>query len=125
MSMSSVTIIGRLTADPEQKIPASGNPYTRLRIAWNDKKDQPGYIDATLFGKTGEVAALYLRKGNQFCLSGAKLEWRQYEKDDEKRTAYSLVGGTITLLGSKADNEQTTQSDASIVVASTDADVPF
>lgn len=61
-SMCHVTIIGRLTRDPEQKIPASGNPYTRMRLAWNNRKDDPGYIDATLFGKTGEVAAKYLTK---------------------------------------------------------------
>ena len=103
MSMSSVTMIGRLTADPEQKIPASGNPYTRMRVAWNNKKDTPGYIDVTLFGRTGEIAAQYLKKGSQFCLSGAQLEWREYEKDDEKRVAYSLVGGNLTLLGNKDD----------------------
>jgi hypothetical protein len=52
---------------------------------------------------------------------GARLEWRQYEKEGEatKRTAYSLVGGDLILLGSKSDAEQ-----ASPKVA-TDDDIPF
>jgi len=122
-SMCQVTLIGRLTADPEQKVPASGNPYTRLRLAWNHRKDEPGYIDATLFGKTGEIAAQYLTKGSQICLAGSRLEWRQYEKDDEKRTAYSLVGGDLIMLGSKNDNAkaQTTMSNP----AASDDDIPF
>ena len=105
MSMCSVTIIGRLTADPEQKIPASGNPYTKLRIAWNHRKDEPGYINATLFGKSAEIAAQYLTKGSQLCLNNARLEWSQYEKDGEKRTAYALVGGDLVLLG-KSEGEK-------------------
>jgi single-strand DNA-binding protein len=122
-SMCHVTIIGRLTAEPEQKVPASGNPYTRLRLAWNHKKDEPGYIDATLFGKTGEIAAQYLTKGAQICLAGSRLEWRQYEKDGDKRTAYSLVGGDLIMLGSKNDNAkpQTTMSNP----AASDDDIPF
>lgn len=119
MSLCSVTIVGRLTADPEQKLPASGNPYTRMRLAWNHRKNEPGYIDATLFGKSGEIAAQYLTKGSQVCLSGARLEWRQYEKDGDKRTAYSLVGGDLVLLG-KNDGETSAPKPAS-----GDDDLPF
>ena len=122
MSACHVNIIGRLTADPEQKVPASGNPYTKLRIAWNFKKDQPGYINATLFGKTGEIAATYLKKGSQLSIMGARLEWSEYEKDGEKRQSYSLVGGDLILLGSKdeqaAPTEKPKQTDL-------DSDIPF
>lgn len=123
-SMCHVTIIGRLTAEPEQKVPASGNPYTRLRLAWNHKKDEPGYIDATLFGKTGEIAAQYLHKGSHVCLAGARLQWSQYEKDGEssKRVSYSLIGGDLIMLGKKGDEEA--QSAPAAKVASDD-DIPF
>jgi|LakMenEpi03Aug12_release.lakeMendotaPanAssembly.Ray.scaffolds.fasta_scaffold01820_32 single-strand DNA-binding protein len=121
MSACHVNIIGRLTADPEAKVPASGASYTRLRLAWNARKDEPGYIDATLFGKSGEIAAKYLTKGSQLSIMGARLEWRQYEKEGEatKRTAYSLVGGDLILLGSKNDAEQASPK------VSTDDDIPF
>jgi single-strand DNA-binding protein len=119
-SMCHVTIIGRLTRDPEQKIPASGNPYTRMRIAWNNRKDDPGYIDATLFGKTGEVAAKYLTKGSQLCIAGGRLEWREYEKDGVKHQAYSIVGGDLIMLGK---NEQGTSSEK--IEDASDDDIPF
>lgn len=122
--MCKVTIIGRLTTDPEQKVSGSGGTtFTKLRLAWNHKKDEPGYIDATLFGKTGEIAAKYLRKGSHICIDGARLEWRQYDKDGEKRTAYSLVGGDLVMLGKRDE-------DAEVVVAAStkaalDEDIPF
>lgn len=123
MSMCHVTIIGRLTRDPEQKIPASGTPYTRMRLAWNNRKDEPGYIDATLFGKTAEIAAKYLTKGSQVCIAGAKLEWREYDKDGEKRTAYSIVGGDLIMLGKKDD--QTSGTSDTPKQQDFDSDVPF
>jgi len=106
-SMCEVTIIGRLTADPVQGIPESGLPYTRLRLAWNHNK-KAGFIDATLFGRTGEVAFEYLVKGTQICLSGSRLEYRTYEAKDGSgpRVGYALVGGNLTMLGKKADIEE-------------------
>jgi single-strand DNA-binding protein len=123
-SMCHVTIIGRLTAEPEQKVPASGNPYTRLRLAWNHRKDEPGYIDATLFGKTGEIAAQYLHKGSHVCLAGARLQWSQYEKDGEssKRVSYSLMGGDLIMLGKKGDEDAPAITP---VAAAGDSDIPF
>lgn len=120
-SMCHVTIIGRLTRDPEQKIPASGNPYTRMRVAWNNRKDEPGYIDATMFGKSGEVAAKYLTKGSQLCIAGGRLEWREYEKDGVKHQAYSIVGGDLIMLGKGEEKSgvETTKDSGN------DEDIPF
>lgn len=117
------TIIGRLTRDPEQKVPASGNPYTKMRLAWSQRKDEPGYIDATLFGKTGEVAAKYLKKGSHISIAGARIEWREYEdKDGVKRQAYSLVGGELVMLGKKDDDAGSAPAQKQ---TSLDDDIPF
>ena len=122
-SMFHATIIGRLTKDPEQKVPASGNSYTRMRLAWNQKKDEPGYIDATLFGKTGEIAAQYLKKGSHICISGARVQWREYEGEDGvKRQAYSLTGGDLIMLGKKDDEEQAAPAKQATI---SDDDIPF
>lgn len=121
-SMFQGTIIGRLTVDPEQKVPASGNPYTRLRLAYNHRKDEPGYIDATLFGKTGEIAAQYLKKGAHICIAGARVEWRQWEKDGVKFSAHSLVGGDLIMLGKKDEEAPSSQP---TVKAGNDDDIPF
>jgi len=125
-SMFHATIIGRLTRDPEQKVPSSGNSYTRMRLAWNQKKDEPGYIDATLFGKTGEIAAQYLKKGSHICLAGARVQWREYEGEDGiKRQAYSLTGGDLIMLGKKDDENPSSTSPAPTKQESFDDDVPF
>jgi single-stranded DNA-binding protein len=72
-----------------------------------------------------------LKKGSQFCLSGSQLEWREYEKDDEKRVAYSLVGGNLTLLGNKDDEQSPQQGESTLRrvdvfnAPATDDDIPF
>jgi single-strand DNA-binding protein len=121
MSMCHVTIIGRLTRDPEEKVSAKTDTrFTRLRIAWNNRKDEPGYIDATLFGKSGEIAAKYLTKGSQLCIAGARLEWREYEDDEgKKRQAYSISGGDLIMLGKKDDADEKPKASAD------DSDIPF
>lgn len=125
-SMCHVTLIGRLTHDPEEKVSGTtGATFTKLRLAWNHKKDEPGYIDATVFGKTAEVAAKYLHKGSHICLAGSRLEWRQYEhKDGGMRTAYSLVGGDLIMLGKKDEGGPEIVQPAA-TQAALDADIPF
>jgi len=121
-SKSSVTIIGRLTRDPEQKAAANSDTmFTKLRLAWNDRKDEPAYIDATLFGKTGEIAAKYLKKGSHIAVMNARLQWREYEVEGQKRTDYSLVGGELVMLGK--DNDDTHAAPAAAKVD--DSDIPF
>ena len=122
-SMFQATIIGRLTKDPEQKVPSSRNSYTRMRIAWNQKKDEPGYIDATLFGKTGEIAAQYLKKGSHICISGARVQWREYEDEaGVKKQAYSLTGGELIMLGKKDEDEAPVKKQAPL---DDDDGIPF
>lgn len=122
-SKSSVTIIGRLTRDPEQKASAKSDAmFTKLRLAWNDRKDEPGYIDATLFGKTGEIAAKYLKKGSHVSIINARLEWREYEVEGQKRTAYSLVGGDLVMLGKDTDDSHAAPAPAKL---DDDSDIPF
>lgn len=121
-SKSSVTIIGRLTRDPEQKASAkSDTMFTRLRLAWNDRKDEPGYIDATLFGKAGEIAAKYLKKGSHIAIMNARLEWREYEVEGQKRTTHSLTGGELVMLGKDTDDSHAPAAKATV----DDSDIPF
>ena len=122
-SKSSVTIIGRLTSDPEQKASAKSDMiFTKIRLAWNDRKDEPGYIDATLFGKTGEIAAKYLKKGSHVSIINARLQWREYEVEGQKRTAYSLSGGELVMLGKDTNDSHAPTPTATLA---DDSDIPF
>ena len=74
-----VTLIGRLTADPEVRTTATGTQMANLRLATNEYggKDDSGarrehteFHNLVLFGRQAEVAASYLRKGRMLYADG-------------------------------------------------------
>lgn len=72
--MNKVTLIGRLSKDPELRY-TPGEKSTaicRFSMAVNRefKKGECDFINCIAFGKTGETIAQYLTKGNQFAVSG-------------------------------------------------------
>jgi hypothetical protein len=44
--------------------------FTTFSVAVSRGKDQPTYFPVTAFGKTGEAAAQYLKKGRQVLVDG-------------------------------------------------------
>ena len=49
-AVNSVTLVGNLTADPVLKQLDDDRKVCQLRLAVNDQKDQPMFIDVATFG---------------------------------------------------------------------------
>lgn len=101
--MNNISLVGRLTADPELKQTQSGISVTSFSIA----VDRPGSQDTTDFipvvawRQNGEFVAKYCRKGQRIGLTG-KLTSRKYEdRDGNKRTAYEVVADRVEFVESK------------------------
>ena len=104
--LCSVTIVGRLTRDAEQR-QAGETSIQSMRLAFSTRKktggewgDVSGYVDVVLFGREG--LAPYLVKGTRIGVSG-RLAWREWEKDGVKRQAIEVVANDVQLLDSKGD----------------------
>ena len=77
--MLNITATGNLVADPEQKTiqTTQGSlEVTNFRILVNkkrggDKKDIVTTLDCSVFGKKGNPALAYLKKGDQVTVAGA------------------------------------------------------
>ncbi|CAN8140901.1 Single-stranded DNA-binding protein [uncultured Thiomicrorhabdus sp.] len=86
MSLAKVNGLFRLTRDAETKYAASGTAVTNLGLACSEKykdKETQLFLDATAFGKAGEIISQYAgTKGTQIYLTG-KL---QTESWDDKNT---------------------------------------
>ena len=56
--MNNVSLVGRLTRDPEIKVSASGSSYARFAIAVDRRKKDDGadFINIIAFGKTSELS---------------------------------------------------------------------
>ena len=69
---NTITLVGRLTKDPETK-ETSGGIITKFSVACdNDDKDKTTtFFNCTAFGKSAEFVAKYITKGRLVMVSGS------------------------------------------------------
>lgn len=105
--MNVVTLVGRLTKDPEIKYGNSGKAYARftLAIARPLNKDETDFINCVALGKTAELIEKYVKKGNRFGVVG-RLQVGSYEKDGEKRITTDVMVDQIEFLESKSESSE-------------------
>jgi single-strand DNA-binding protein len=86
----------------------------KLRIAVNTRRkngatgewvDQPNFFNVTVFGGQGESCAKFLAKGRPVAIDG-RLEWREWEKDGQKRSAVEIVADSVQFLGDGKSGER-------------------
>lgn len=113
--MNKVTLVGRLTKDPELKFtPGAGTAVTTFTIAVNRRFKREGQPDAdfipvVVWGRMAEVTANYMSKGRQIGISG-RIETRSYEaKDGTRRYVTEVIAEEVEFLG----NKQSAESDRS------------
>lgn len=107
-SVNKVILVGNLGRDPETRYTTGGDAVTTLSIAttdtWKDKNGQKQekteWHRVTLYRRLAEIAGEYLKKGRQVYIEG-RIEYREYEKDGQKRYATDIVATEMKLLGSR------------------------
>jgi single-strand DNA-binding protein len=112
-NVNKVILIGNLTRDPESKDLPSGTTICDFGLAvnrtWKDaggnKKEEVLFVDCSAFGRTSEVIAEHLRKGNPIYIEG-RLKLDQWEaQDGSKRSKIRVVVDNFQFIGSKSDGE--------------------
>jgi single-strand DNA-binding protein len=127
--MNKVILIGNLGKDPEVR-QVKDTSVTQFSLATttgfgDNKKTQ--WHNVTLWGKTAEVAGQYLKKGNRVCIVG-EINYREYEKDGEKKFFTEIVGRELEMLTAKAEEQETSISQETIQNAmptTDDGELPF
>ena len=110
MALNHITIMGRLTADPELRRTTTGKAVCSFTIACDKPGKDSGasFIPCVAWEKTGEFINQYFTKGSAIVLEG-RIESRQYEaKDGQKRTVIEMVASQAHFCGKK---EEQTYSD--------------
>ena len=120
MSVNKVILVGRLGRDPETRYMPNGDAITNFSLAtdeqWRDRNGErqtrTEWHNITLFGKLGEIASQYLRKGSQVFIEG-KIQSRKYTgKDGIERTAYDIIGNEMKMLGNRNDGFDSSNNNA-------------
>jgi single-strand DNA-binding protein len=102
--INQVTLVGRLTRDPELRLTTDGTPVSHVTLAVNRHfRNHNGEVDAdfvqcTLWKKAAENTAQYCRKGALVGITG-RLQTRQYDNKEGKRVYVTeVVTETIRFL---------------------------
>ncbi len=107
--INNVTLMGRLTADPELKTTTTGLSVCSFSIAVDrpfvrsGEERQADFINIVAWRQSAEFVCRYFRKGQMIALTGS-LQTRNYEdRNGNKRTAYEVVADRISFCGSKSE----------------------
>jgi single-strand DNA-binding protein len=108
--INKVILIGHLGADPETRAMPSGMSVANLRLAttesWKDKQsgeqqERTEWHNVALFGRLGEIAAEYLRKGSQVYIEGRLRTRKWQDKEGRDRYTTEIVGNEMQMLGGR------------------------
>jgi len=137
--LNNVVLIGRLTRDPDLRYIPSGTAVCKFGLAVDkglskEKKQEmeskgqntADFMNITVWGKMGENAANYLKKGRLVGIQG-RLQSGSYDKDGVKTYTTDVVAQNVEFLefGNKK-NETESQSDGGFYPTDqNDDDLPF
>lgn len=104
-------LVGNLGNDPEVKYTQSGMAITKISLATSSvRKDRDGnnqekteWHRVTFFGKLGEIAGEYLRKGSQVYVEG-RITYSEHTGDDGQKRYYTdIIADEMQMLGGRGE----------------------
>ncbi|TDK27484.1 single-stranded DNA-binding protein [Luteimonas aestuarii] len=104
-------LVGNLGNDPETKYTQGGMAVTKISLATTSvRKDRDGnnqekteWHRVTFFGKLGEIAGEYLRKGSQVYVEG-RISYSEHTGDDGQKRYYTdIIADEMQMLGGRGD----------------------
>lgn len=108
--VNKVILIGHLGADPELRSMPSGLSVANLRVAtsesWKDKetgenKERTEWHSVAIFGRLGEIAGEYLKKGSKVYLEGSLRTRKWQDKQGNDRYTTEIVATEMQMLDSR------------------------
>lgn len=105
--INKVILIGNLGADPDSRSTQAGMTVTVLSLATTSvRKDRDGQTQertewhrVKLFGRLGEIANSYLRKGQQVYIEGSIRYDKFKGKDGQDRYSTDIIADEMQMLG--------------------------
>jgi single-strand DNA-binding protein len=115
--INQVTLVGRITKDPELRLTPEGTSVTNITLAVNRPfKNQNGeyeadFVQCTLWRKTAENTANFCRKGSVIGVTG-KIQTRNYLNQEGRRVYITeVVGETVQFLSRRMSEDHRYQEE--------------
>jgi single-strand DNA-binding protein len=98
-NLNLIVIDGNLTADPEYKHVSSSSAVCNFTVAnnlrsWSDKPDV-SYFKVEVWGKPGEAAAQYLKKGSSVTVTGSMVQRSWQDQEGKRQYSWALRASNI------------------------------
>jgi single-strand DNA-binding protein len=109
--VNKVILVGNLGNDPETKYTQGGMAVTKISLATTSvRKDKEGNTQertewhrVTFFGKLGEIAGEYLRKGSQVYVEGSIRYDKYTGQDGVEKYFTDIIADEMQMLGGRAE----------------------
>ena len=110
--LNHITIMGRLTRDPELRMTQSQTQVASFTLAVDrdfggrdGSERQTDFIDCVAWRQTAEFVSKYFQKGRMAVVSG-RLQSRKWEtREGEKRTSWEVVADNVYFGDSRRDGD--------------------
>lgn len=109
--VNKVILVGNLGNDPDTKYTQGGMAVTKISLATTSvRKDKEGNTQertewhrVTFFGKLGEIAGEYLRKGSQVYVEGSIRYDKYTGQDGVERYTTDIIADEMQMLGGRSE----------------------
>ena len=136
--LNHITIMGRLTRDPELRRTGSGIAVASFTVAVDRDysgrdggEKEPDFIDCVAWRQSGEFVSKYFRKGRMIVVSG-RLQIRSWkDKDGNNRRSAEVIADNCYFAASKRDASASQPASGEMpnsdygVLEDEDAQLPF
>jgi single-strand DNA-binding protein len=126
--LNSVTLIGRLTADPELRYTPSGKEVSEFTVAVNRPGKDSGadFIRVVAWNGTAKTTCEFKRKGDEIAIEGS-IRTDSYEKDGQRVYTTKVWASRVHFLRSKNGSpaEAAPSSEPPAQEDVRDDDIPF
>jgi single-strand DNA-binding protein len=125
-SINSITVAGRIVADPELKTLPSGSSVCTFAIAVQDdfkERKQSYFFECLAWSHSGEAIARYFHKGDLIFLVGELIQER-WEKDGAKQSKVKIKVTNFNF-GSQKKESSEPQTEKVQTFPVTSDDLPF
>ena len=108
--INKVILICNLGADPETRAMPSGMTVANIRVAtsenWKDKqsgenKERTEWHNVAMFGRLGEIAGEYLKKGSKVYIEGSLRTRKWQDKQGNDRYTTEIIANEMQMLDSR------------------------
>ena len=127
-----ITILGRLTKDPELRRTQKGDAVTTITVAVNRDydKDAADFFAVVAWNKTAEFISLYFKKGDGILVSGAMQSRAYTDKNGNNQRVWELRANHVYFNGERKKAAETPpvasgDAPANEYINEYDDDLPF